>query len=88
VEALHADRLNERTLAHVTDWLKGLGAALLKSERHGVAMLDNGPIRLTLEYQSMGALLEALVHIDALRAMVWEDEAASSQDAGGGLQSR
>jgi hypothetical protein len=78
--ALYGDpRLNEPTRCYVVEWLKGLGGVLLKSERHGVALLDNGHARLTLEYQSMGALLEAMVHIDALRAMVLEDRAARDE---------
>ena len=76
VEASHADRLNEQTLAHVINWLKGLGAALQKSDRRNVKILKNGHALLVVEYCSIGALLEAVVQLDGLRAMVQEDAAA------------
>jgi hypothetical protein len=86
VEASHADRLNEQTLAHVIEWLKRLGVALLEGERREFAILDDGRGLLTLRYR-LGPLLETVAGLDALRAMVLEDRAASSQDAERGPQS-
>jgi hypothetical protein len=79
VEASHADRLNERTLAHMVDWLIELGVALLEGERRELTILDDGRGLLTLRYR-LGPLLTAVVGLDALRAMVLEDAAARSQD--------
>jgi hypothetical protein len=74
----HADRLNEQTLAHVIDWLKELGVALLEGERRELTLLDDGCALLTLRYR-LGPLLTTVVGLDALRAMVLEDAAARSQ---------
>jgi hypothetical protein len=75
----HADRLDEQTLAHVIDWLKELGVALLEGERRELTMLENGRGLLTLRYP-LGPLLTTVVGLDALRAMVLEDRAARAQD--------
>jgi hypothetical protein len=85
VGASQADRLNERTLAHMADWLIELGVALLEGERREFALLDDGRGLLTLRCR-LGPLLTTVVGLDAIRAMVLEDRAASSQDAEGGPQ--
>ena len=83
--ASHADRLNEQALAHVIEWLTELGVALLEGERRELTLLDDGRALLTLRSR-LGPLLTTLVGCDALKAMVLEDRAASSQDAEGGPQ--
>ena len=83
MEASHADRLNERTLGHLADWLKELGVALLEGERRELTILKDGRALLTLRYR-LGPLLTTVVGLDALRAMVLEDRAARAQDAEGG----
>jgi hypothetical protein len=80
VEGSHADRLNEQTLAHLIEWLKGFGVALLEGERPEVTLLDNGRGRLALENR-LGPLLDIAVGLDALTAMVLEDAAARSPPA-------
>jgi hypothetical protein len=62
-------------VAYLTGWLRQVGAALLKGERQDVTLLDDGRARIMLEYPSMGELLEAVMHLDALRAMIREDAA-------------
>ena len=51
------------------EMLRQLGRALLKGQRSNVAVLDGGAAELTVEYGSMGDLLDVVMQLDVLRAM-------------------
>ena len=65
--------------AFVLVWLRQFGAALSKGHRQRVDALPDGRATLTVEYPSLGHLLEVLQQIDALIAMVAEDAGAREE---------
>jgi hypothetical protein len=61
---------------YVMTWLRQLGAALSKATRNDVTILADGHVRLVVDYPSLGDFTEAAMQLEALKAMVQEDQAA------------
>lgn len=57
----------------IVDHIRRVGRSLLPFRWINVTLLEGGAVRLTIEFPSEGAVLEALTEIGALREMARED---------------
>ena len=70
----------DRSVSSPYAFLRQLGAALFKATRSEVTVLADGHVRLMVDYPSLGDYAEAAMQLDALKAMIEEDQGAGPAD--------